>query len=69
MGIKAKYMLIRIPMPSEISDVVEITDSTLVSDVDTIIMIEQKCSAINKIDVILMVEVEIFMKELQRKQL
>ena len=58
MGIKAKYMLIRIPMPSEISDVVEITDSTLVSDVDTIIMIEQKCSALNKIyDVILMVEV------------
>ena len=58
MGIKAKYMLIRIPMPSEISDVVEITDSALVSDVDTIIMIEQKCSALNKIyDVILMVEV------------
>lgn len=57
-GINAKFLLIRIPMPSEIADAVRITDSTLVSSIDTILMIEQECRMLKKnYDVILMIEV------------
>lgn len=57
-GINAKFLLIRIPMPSEIHEAVEITDSTLVSSIESILMIEQECRALRKnFDVILMLEV------------
>lgn len=56
-NIKAKLMLVRIPMPSEITELVRYADSSLNSEIETIRLINKEAAVQNKIHgVILMVD-------------
>lgn len=47
-GIKSEFALIRIPMPSELEDVIDFCDHSLVSDIDTINNMSQICERKSK---------------------
>lgn len=43
-GIPGPYMMIRVPMPGEVDDVVRLADSTLVSELSTIRLLDAACA-------------------------
>lgn len=47
-GIPGPYMMIRIPMPGEVEDVVRYADSALVSELSTIRLIDEECASQRK---------------------
>ena len=42
-GLDCKFLLIRIPMPGEIDQVVNLTDSTLISSGESLFLLEEEC--------------------------
>lgn len=57
-GLKGPFVLIRIPMPSEIDEMIDLADISLVSMTDTIELIERTCEAKGKTHrIVVMVDV------------
>ncbi|MCE5202346.1 MAG: alanine racemase [Synergistaceae bacterium] len=56
-GLSCKFLLIRIPMPGEIEEILELTDSTLISSGRSLSLLEEECRLKKKnYKVIIMVE-------------
>lgn len=47
-GIPGPYMMIRVPMPGEVQDIVRYADSTLVSELSTIRLLDEECKRQNR---------------------
>lgn len=57
-GYKAEILMLRIPMPSEIEELVKYIDASLISEEKTAELISQKAAAVGKrIDLIIMVDI------------